>query len=88
MDGYSSTSSLVFIAFGVVYGFGFLIAAWVIVRRLLRQQKEFDRTSQNPGTLEPGTRNAPTIAQKPVAKPDPKDQPPVDLGTPDGVDGF
>ena len=42
MSGYSSATSIIFIAFGVMYGAGFLIAAWILVRKLLERQKKID----------------------------------------------
>ena len=42
MSGYSSITSGIFIAFGVLYGAGFLFAAWILVRKLLERQKQID----------------------------------------------
>ena len=52
MIGYSSITSIVFVTFGILYGVGFLVLAWMLVQRL-SQKKEPSESSGAPGTYEP-----------------------------------
>lgn len=94
MNSYSSYTSIVFVAFGILYGAGFLLAAWVLVRKLMQKQDEIDQSPVRGSTDTQGriatpatpAAVAPTV---PVAtKGDSKKKdldPPIDLGG--GFDG-
>ncbi|MCY4143487.1 MAG: hypothetical protein OXG08_07370 [Gammaproteobacteria bacterium] len=45
MNNYSSYTSIVFVAFGILYGAGFLLAAWVLVRKLMQTQNDMDQSA-------------------------------------------
>lgn len=94
MNSYSSYTSMVFVAFGILYGAGFLLAAWVLVRKLMQKQDEIDQSSVK-GSRDTQGRIATEAAPVAVAPAVPvaakgdsnkKDlDPPIDLGG--GFDG-
>lgn len=98
MIGYSSTTSIIFIAFGVLYGAGFLIAAWILVRKLLERHKT---TNSNvvegapnptgliatPAVVAAAPPNQPSTKKDPSAKDTPEASIPIDLGVDSPVDG-
>lgn len=98
MSGYSSTTSIIFIAFGVLYGTGFLVAAWILVRKLLERQKK-DEQNVVEGAVHPTGLVAPPIAagastpDQPNTKKDPSTKvvsepvEQIDLGIDGSVDG-
>ncbi len=94
MSNYSSYTSVVFVAFGILYGAGFLLAAWVLVRKLMQKQNDMDQNAvkgaqDTQGRIAPEGTPAAVAPVIPVAgKGDPhkKDaEPPIDIDT--GFDG-
>ena len=71
-----SATSIVFVALGLVYGVGFLIAAWVLVTRLIEKQSQYDEKPR-PGTYEPSGNIATPVSPKAATKPKTDTQPPI-----------
>lgn len=98
MSGYSSTSSIIFIAFGVLYGAGFLFAAWILVRKLMESQNKVDQNvvegAPNPtGLIATPVVVGATSPDKSSTKKDssskdtPEPSTPIDLGIDSPIDG-
>lgn len=98
MSGYSSTTSIIFIVFGILYGGGFLIAAWILVRKLLERQKNSDQNvvegAPNPaGLVAPPVVAGASSPDKPKSKDDSptksttESSKPIDLGIEGPTDG-
>lgn len=98
MSGYSSTTSIIFIAFGVLYGAGFLFAAWILVRKLLERQENGDQNvvegAPNPtGLIATPVVVGATTPDKPSTKKDSTSKDtsepskPIDLGIDSPIDG-
>ena len=62
MNGYSSYTSIIFVAFGILYGAGFLIAAWLLVRRLMVKQDQVDHSTTVKGANDTQGRIGPEVA--------------------------
>lgn len=98
MSGYSSITSGIFIAFGVLYGAGFLIAAWILVRKLLERQKQIDENVVEGAPHPTGLIATPVVVgaaspDKPSTNKDPstkevgESSSPIDLGVDSPSDG-
>lgn len=98
MSGYSSTTSIIFVAFGILYGAGFLFAAWILVRKLLERQEKVDQNVVEGAPNTTGLIATPVVvgATAPPKPSNKKESPsreasepssPIDLGIDSPIDG-